>query len=30
MKLENITVEKNRRFEKAELNFDEGITILLV
>lgn len=28
MKLENITVENYRQFEKAELNFDEGITIL--
>ena len=30
MKLESITVENYRQFEKTELNFDEGITILLV
>lgn len=28
MKLESITVENYRQFEKAELTFDEGITIL--
>lgn len=28
MKLESITVENYRQFEKAELAFDEGITIL--
>ena len=28
MKLESITVENYRQFEKAELTFDEGVTIL--
>ena len=28
MKLENITIENYRQFEKAELNLNDGITIL--
>ena len=28
MKLENIIIENYRQFDKAELSFDQGITIL--